>query len=64
MTGNVIERTAWHQCGQQRLLSAVHATQRLADHLDIAHRIFEAIHAEIEVVERQRLLEHSVVRCQ
>ena len=53
-----------HQRGQQRLLGPVHPAERLADHLDVAHRIGEAIHPEIEIVQRQRLLEHRVVRRQ
>ena len=61
MARDFVKGAIRHKRGQQRLFGAIHARQRLADHLDVAHRIGKALHAEIEVVQRQRLLEHRVV---
>jgi hypothetical protein len=64
VAGDIVQHALRHQGGQERLLGAVHAAERLADHLDIAHRIGEALHPEIEIVKSQRLLKHRVVRRQ
>ncbi len=61
VAGDFVQGAIGRQRGQQRLLGPVHSAQRLADHLDIAHRVGEVRHAKIEVVQRQGLLEHRVV---
>ena len=57
MFGDVVQAEHRRQLGLQRLLALVHLAHRLADHLDVAHRIVEAGHAEVEVVQPERLLE-------
>ena len=61
---DLIQRPVGHQRRQQRFFRPIHAAQRLAVHLDVAHREGKTVHPEIEVVQRQRLLEHGVVRSQ
>ena len=61
MARQVVEQPHRQQRGLDRLLAPVHRPQRLADHLDVAHRVLEPVHAEIEIVQRERLLEHGRV---
>ena len=59
--GDVLEGHGRRQLRLDGLLPAVHRRRRLADHLQVAHRVVEVGVAEVVVVEAQRLLEPGVV---
>ena len=59
---DVIQQSERRELGLERFLAFVHLAHRLADHLDIAHRKLEPVHAEIEVVQRNGLLKERQVR--
>ena len=60
--GDLVERERRRELRLDRLLAAEHRRGRLADHLDVAHRVLEAGHPEVEVVDAERLLELRRVR--
>ena len=39
-----------------------HRSLGLADHLDVAHRVRESLHAKVKVIQRERLLELGRIR--
>ena len=55
--GDLVEAEGRRELRLDRLLAAEHRRRRLADHLDVAHRVLEAGHPEVEVVHAERLLE-------
>ena len=57
-----LQRPVGRELRLDRLLAAVHRRLRLADHLDVAHRVVEVVGAEVEVVDAQGLLEDGRVR--
>ena len=59
---DVSQRPFRRELGLDRLLAAEHLRLRLADHLDVAHRIVEVRAAEVEVVDPEGLLEDGRVR--
>jgi hypothetical protein len=59
--GQVVEQAGREEGGFERLLSAVHRAQRLAEHLDVAHGVLEPFHSEIKVIERERFLKNGRV---
>ena len=61
MAGHALERALRRELGLERLLAAVHVGRRLADHLDVAERIFEVVAAEVEVVQPEGLLKDGRV---
>ena len=60
--GDLVERERRRELRLERLLAAEHRRRRLADHLDVAHRVLEVLGSEVEVVDAQRLLELRRVR--
>ena len=59
---DVTEQPGGRELRFDRLLAPVHLLGRLADHLDVAHRVLEVVGAEVEVVDAEGLLEHRRVR--
>ena len=56
--GDPLERPLRRELRRRRALAAEHGRLRLADHLDVAERELEVVAArEVEVVQRERLLE-------
>ena len=62
MDRHVGQREHRGELGLERLLALEHLRVGLADHLDVAHRVVEVLHPEVEVVQPERLLEHRRVR--
>jgi hypothetical protein len=60
--GDIGQRELRGEHGLERLLALEHLGVGLADHLDVAHRVVEPGHPEVEVVDAQCLLEDRLVR--
>ena len=60
--GDVAQRPGRRELGLERFLAAEHLRLRLADHLDVAHRVVEVRAAEVEVIDAEGLLEDGRVR--
>ena len=57
MMRDIPQREHRRQLGLNGLFAFVHGCLGLADHLDVAHRVLEALHAKVKVVHPERLLE-------
>ena len=57
MPCDIVEGKQRHEPGLEGLFASVHQALRLADHLDVAHRVRKPFHAKVKIVEPKRLLE-------
>ena len=54
---DILQRKHRCQFRLDGLFAFVHRSLGLADHLDIAHRVLESLHAKVKIVQPERLLE-------
>ena len=56
MVGHLVQDELGGEEGLNGLFAPVHRGLRFADHLDVAHGIVEAVHAEVKIIQAERLL--------